>query len=97
MPEIRVSIIHQWWLDVDELNAILFKGAAQVLSNEFYPGFTDCSQTTFSADFKNLSSLDWFPKTQPIESFLRTAEKAIHLEIETKAIDPRIVSITLLL
>ena len=52
---IRITVVHQWWLDVNELRRLLFSGEADLVSSEMCPWYTDCTTSVFMAPSGALS------------------------------------------
>lgn len=94
MSPLKITVIHQWWLETEALAQLLFSGNATHIETRFYPHVTDCSETIFSlpaADERLFSAR--LRAYFSLPDYIGSMRENVRIEIEGTGIDERILQI----
>ncbi len=89
---IQLRIVHQWFLDADELSSLLVGTPGRVSETAFCPRFTDCSESLLPLDEEE-SLLH--PGLRPLLAAWGEAGRSGPQSTSGDGIDRRIVSISI--
>jgi len=93
MQKFKLTIVHQWWLEHEELCTLFFGGNRQCIDTRVFPRFTDCSESIYWVDALTEAPFSHHFKAAFALDDIRTAVELRHLFAAPGAgLDERVIS-----
>ena len=94
MGPLKISIIHQWWLEHEELCSLLFAADPTHIVTRFYPHYTDCSESIYSIESLDANVFSKaFLHSFLLDDILAKLTTTGAFQSNGKALDKRVITI----